>query len=103
MTTIIVKFNFNQPSTKQSNAESVVSKSVEQSPWPTMFSSNQKRTLSPEHSPTSESSDNSSSKKLKKLAENGANDVTSPSKTSETFSFTMSTNNNTNSNADQQD
>lgn len=102
MTAIIVKFNFNQLSTIQSNAESVVSKSVEQSPWPTMFSSNQKRALSPEHSSPSESSDANSSKKLRKLAENGADDLTSPSKTSETFSFNISSNNNTNSNADQQ-
>ena len=104
MTAIIVKFNFNRPSTNESYAESAVSKTVEQSPWPTMFSSNQKRSLSPDPSSEAESTDNTNSKKLKIIAENGAaNSMTSPSKTTGTFSFNITTNNNPNSTADQQD
>jgi hypothetical protein len=102
MTAIIVRFNFNQLSTTEINDESVLSKSVEHSPWPTMFSSVQKRSLSPEQTSTNETTDNNNSKKLKIIAENGANEVTSPSKTTGTFSFNAAANNINNSNDDQQ-
>jgi len=101
MTAIIVRFNFNRKSTKETNAESVLSKSVEHSPWPTMFSSGPKRSLSPEHTST-EITDNNSGKKLKTIAENGANNMTSPSSTTGTFSFNPASNNVNNSNDDQQ-
>jgi protein phosphatase 1G len=103
MTAIIVNFKFNQQSIKETNEESVVSKSIEHSPWPTMFSPvNNKRSLSPEHTSTTEMIDNNNSKKLKIVAENGTNEITSPSKTTGTFSFNATNNNINNSNDDQQ-
>jgi protein phosphatase 1G len=98
MTAIIVKFNFNQKPIKETNQES-----VEHSPWPTMFSSNtNKRSLSPEHTLTTETTDNNNSKKLKIVSENGTDETTSPSKTTGTFSFNAASNNINNSNDDQQ-
>ena len=102
MTAIIVQFNFNQPSTAGTNPELAPLKSVEQSPWSSMFSSGQKRSLSPEQTPTTDTTDSNNSKKLKVIEENGANEMTSPTKTTGTFSFITETNNVNNSNDDQQ-
>lgn len=99
MTAIIVKFNFNQQKLQQTNEELATSKSTEHSPWPTMFSTvNNKRSLSPESTSTTETNDSNNSKKLKIITENSKNEVTSPSKTTGSFSF----NNINNSNDDQQ-
>jgi hypothetical protein len=103
MTTIIVKFNFNQKTNTQIDEESAVSKSTEHSPWSTMFTSaNTKRSLSPEDTSTTEVTDYNNSKKFKIVGENGSNEVTSPSKTTGSFSFNTVINNNNNSNDDQQ-
>lgn len=104
MTAIIVKFNFNQENIPQTNEQSTASKSTEHSPWPTMFSTvNNKRSLSPEHTIATETIDNNSSKKLKIVAENGTtNEITSPSKTTGSFSFNAPNNTINNSNDDQQ-
>jgi protein phosphatase 1G len=102
MTAIIVKFNFNQQPVKEINEESVVSKSIEHSPWPTMFTSVNKRPLSPEQTSPTETIDNNNSKKLKIVEENGNNQATSPSKTTGDFSFNTATNNINNSSDDQQ-
>jgi len=101
MTAIIVKFNFNQQPIKETNEESVISKSIEHSPWPTMFTTvNNKRSLSPEHTLTTETVDN---KKFKIVSENGQNEPTSPSKTTTGgFSFNTASNNINNSNDDQE-
>ncbi|CAF2241359.1 unnamed protein product [Rotaria magnacalcarata] len=105
MTAIIVKFNFNKQSTTETSQELNVSKSMEHSPWPTMFTPvNNKRSLSPEHVATEEITNNdNTSKKFKTIPENGTDEVTSPSKTTGSFSFnSASTTNNNNSNDDQQ-
>jgi hypothetical protein len=102
MTAIIVRFSFNQLSTRGTNPELTPSKSVEHSPWATMFSTAQKRSLSPDQTPTTETTDTNNSKKLKVIAENGANEMTSPTKTTGTFSFNAESNNLNNSNDDQQ-
>jgi hypothetical protein len=103
MTAIIVKFNFNQQPITPTNEASAVSKSTEHSPWATMFTSvNNKRSLSPEHTSTSDIIDNNNSKKFKIVTENGTNEITSPSKTTGAFSFNAASNNNNNSNDDQQ-
>ena len=103
MTAIIVKFNFNPQPIKETTEESVVSKSTEHSPWPTMFTSVNKRSLSPEQTSTTETIiDSHNSKKLKSVAENGTIKTTSPSKTTGNFSFNTATNNMNNSNDDEQ-
>ncbi|CAF2334493.1 unnamed protein product [Rotaria sp. Silwood2] len=102
MTAIIVKFNFNQQSSIEKNQESTVLKSTEHSPWPTMFTSvNRKRSLSPEHVLTEETNDDDDnhSKKFKITPENVTNNTaTSPSKTTGAFSFNVATTTNNNNN-----
>lgn len=106
MTAIIAKFNFNKQPTEETNQELNVSKSLEHSPWPTMFSAvnANKRSLSPERTPTEETTDDdNSSKKFKIAPENGASEATSPSKATGGFSFNATnTTNINNSNDDQQ-
>ena len=104
MTTIIVKFNFNHPSTSDMNESSTMSKSTEHSPWPTMFTpGTSKRSLSPDHQSPTDGIDSPSSKKLKSNVDQGmTHTLTSPTKTAETFSFISTINNNNNSNDDQQ-
>ena len=88
MTAIIVKFNFHQTSNIESNNELHSLNSVEHSPWPTMFTSvNKKRLLSPEHVSTAEAIDDNNSKKFKTTSEKDSNLPSSPSKMAGVFSF----------------
>lgn len=105
MTAIIVTFNFTRSNKAEADENTPSIKSRESSPWPTMFVSvTNKRALSPDRTSDADVGDENTTKKLK-LVENGTNDVTSPTKSSDTFSFVTAAaanTNNNNANDDQQ-